>query len=59
MELALETLTRKLKESGMDQKEIDHLLARFLEEEAFDYVNYINGCLSDIDLEEIAAGLIC
>ena len=59
MELALETITRKLKETGMDQTEIDHLLARFLEEEAFDYIDYINGCLSDIDLEEIAGGLIC
>ena len=59
MELALETLTRKPKESGMDQTEIDHLLARFLEEEAFDYVDYMNGCLSDMDLEKIAGGLIC
>ena len=48
MELALETLTRKLKSTGMDQNEIDHLLARFLQEEAFDYVDYIKSELSKI-----------
>ena len=59
MESAFEQLTRLLKSTGMDDKEIDHLLARFLEEEAFDYVEYINDNLSDVDLEKIAAGLIC
>ncbi len=41
MEYALDILTEKLLSTGMTRKEIDHLLARFLEEEAFDYVDYI------------------
>ena len=41
MEYALDILTEKLLLTGMTRKEIDHLLARFLEEEAFDYVDYI------------------
>ncbi len=41
MEFAIETLTRKLKQTGMNQQEIDCLLARFLDEEAFDYVDYV------------------
>ena len=35
---ALEELNEHLLSSGMDQNEIDHLLARFLEEEAYEYV---------------------
>ena len=41
MEFALEILTKKLKSTGMNQEEIDSLLAKFLEEEAFDYVDFI------------------
>ena len=41
MEYALDILTEKLLLTGMTRKEIDHLLARFLEEEAFNYVDYI------------------
>ncbi len=41
MNTALETITQKLLSTGMDQKEVDGLLARFLEEEAFDYVSTV------------------
>ena len=36
---ALEELNERLLSSGLDQNDIDHLLARFLEEEAYDYVD--------------------
>ena len=36
---ALEVLNARLLSSGMDQVDVDHLLARFLEEEAYDYVD--------------------
>ena len=36
---ALEELNTRLLSSGMDQDDVDHLLARFLEEEAYDYVD--------------------
>ena len=36
---ALEELNERLLSSGMDQDDVDHLLARFLEEEAYDYVD--------------------
>lgn len=35
---ALLIIDEKLKETGMSQVEIDHLMARFLEEEAVNYV---------------------
>ena len=41
MERALDIIIEKLKSTAMDETEINHLLARFLEEEAFDYVDYI------------------
>jgi len=59
MEYALETLTRILSSTGMNQTEIDHLLAKFLEEEAFEYVDFINRSLTELDLDENAAGLVC
>lgn len=36
---ALEELNTRLLSSGMDQDDVDHLLAKFLEEEAYDYVD--------------------
>lgn len=48
MESALLIINEKLKEAGMKQTEIDYLLARFLEEEALEYVktmNKINHCI--------------
>ena len=36
---ALEELNERLLSSGLHQDDIDHLLARFLEEEAYDYVD--------------------
>ena len=41
MQTAMDELTNKLLLAGMDQNDIDHLLARFLEEEAYDYVEYM------------------
>lgn len=38
---ALIVISDKLKETGMDQVEIDHLMARFLEEEAFNFVDAV------------------
>lgn len=38
---ALLIIDEKLKEAGMSQVEIDHLMARFLEEEAFDFVECV------------------
>ena len=48
MEYAFETLTGILLSAGMSENDADHLLARFLEEEAFDYVDCIRS-LSDED----------
>ncbi len=48
---AFDILTEKLKSTGMNLSEIDHLLARFLEEEAFEYVDYI---VSEIRNKEFA-----
>ena len=56
MESALMQLTRILRSTGMDDKEIDHLLGRFLQEEAFEYVDYINECLENSEPEEIVIG---
>lgn len=41
MKSALIVIEEKLLETGMEQIEINHLMARFLEEEAFDYVECI------------------
>ena len=49
MKPALIIINDKLLETGMSQVEIDHLMARFLEEEAFDFVE----CVEDFK-EEIA-----
>ena len=59
MEYALETLTRILMSTGMNQMEIDHLLAKFLEEEAFEYVNFITRSFAEMDLGEDTTGLVC
>ena len=59
MEYALETLTRILSSTGMNQTEIDHLLAKFLGEEAFEYVDFINRSLTELELDEDTAGLVC
>ena len=47
METALAILTDKLVSTGMTETEVDHLLARFLQEEAFDYVDYIESHLKE------------
>ena len=38
MKSAFETISEKLEAGGMEKDEIDELLGKFLEEEAFDYV---------------------
>lgn len=45
MNRALDELTDILAASGMDTDSIDLLLGRFLEEEAFDYVECMIGCI--------------
>ena len=47
METALNILTDRLISTGMTEVEVDHLLARFLQEEAFDYVDYIESHLKE------------
>ena len=42
MESATEQITRLLKSTGMDDKEVEMLIARFLEEEAYDYLEFNN-----------------
>ena len=51
MDSALLELTEILLKSGMNRIEIDHLLARFLEEEAFDYVNYMRTIMEEYELD--------
>ncbi len=48
METALDILTLKLVSTGMTEVEVDHLLARFLQEEAFQYVEYICSHLGEL-----------
>lgn len=42
MKTALLEINDILLSTGMSQTEIDHLMAKFLEEEAFDYVDTMN-----------------
>ena len=58
MEYAIETLTGILLSAGMSRNEADHLLARFLEEEAFDYVDCIRSELDEDAVYEGSSGLI-
>lgn len=48
MKPALIIINDKLLETGMSQIEIDHLMARFLEEEAFDFVECVETIKNDI-----------
>ena len=52
MKPALIIINDKLLESGMDQVEIDHLMARFLEEEAFDYVDCVGEFIKEHEEDE-------
>ena len=51
MDSALLVITEKLKETGMSTKEIDHLLAKFLEEEAFDFVKFIEEAMDTLEVD--------
>ena len=44
----MDILTEKLISAGMTKTDIDHLLARFLQEEAFQYVEYICSHLGEL-----------
>ena len=57
MDYALNIITEKLISTGMSQTEADHLLARFLEEEAFDYVEYIKLHLEENQNQPISQNL--
>ena len=48
MDNAMDIITEKLVSTGMTRIEADHLLARFLQEEAFQYVEYISGHLGEM-----------
>lgn len=58
MEYAFETLTGILLSAGMSRNEADHLLARFLEEEAFDYVDCIRSEPNEDAVYEGNSGLM-
>lgn len=58
MEYAFETLTSILLSAGMNGNDANHLLARFLEEEAFDYVDCIRSLLDEDAVYEGNSGLI-
>ena len=45
---AMDILTEKLVSAGMSKVEADHLLARFLQEEAFQYVEYVCNHLGEL-----------
>ena len=47
---AMLILSDLLSDAGVDQEEIDYLLSKYLEEEAFDYVDFVRG---DIGIEEV------
>ena len=58
MEYAFETLTGILLSAGMSRIDADHLLARFLEEEAFDYVDCIGSEPDEDAVYEVNSGLM-
>ena len=58
MRRALTTIASILEDSGMSRKEADQLLARFLQEEAFDYVEYIEEELKLIHSEKEESDMI-
>ena len=58
MEYAFETLTSILLSTGMSRNDADYLLARFLEEEAFDYVDCIRSVSDEEAVYEGSNGLI-
>lgn len=58
MEYAFETLTGILLSAGMSRNKADHLLARFLEEEAFDYVDCIRSEPNEDAVYEGNSGLM-
>ncbi len=58
MEYAIETLTGILLSAGMSRIDADHLLARFLEEEAFGYVDCVRSLPDEETVYEGSSGLM-
>lgn len=58
MRPALTTIARILESSGMSRNETDQLLARFLQEEAFAYVEYMEETMKLIDSEKEESTMI-
>ena len=58
MEYAFETLTSILLSAGMSGNDADHLLVRFLEEEAFDYVDCLRSLPDEDAVYEGNSGLM-
>ena len=50
MKSALIIITEKILNTGMSKDEVDHLLALFLQEEAFDFIKYIHSCMNEYEL---------
>ena len=57
MDYALDIITEKLVSTGMTKTEAEQLLARFLEEEAFDYVEYMKLHLEEDQNQPISQNL--
>ncbi|MBR0418099.1 MAG: hypothetical protein IJI66_02910 [Erysipelotrichaceae bacterium] len=47
MEKAMDIIVARLKVAGLNEREIYHLLAQFLEEEAYDFVEAMNALEDD------------
>ena len=58
MEYAIETLMGILLSTGMSRNDADYLLTRFLEEEAFDYVDCIRSEPNEDAVCEGSSGLM-
>lgn len=58
MRPALTTIARILESSGMSRNETDQLLAMFLQEEAFAYVEYMEETMKLIDSEKEESTMI-
>lgn len=51
MVFAMDELKKKLESTGMNDEEINHILAKFLYEEAFSFVDYYEHEMKKMELE--------
>ena len=58
MDYALDIITEKLVSTGMTKTEAEQLLARFLQEEAFQYVEYISSHLRELSEESATSSIL-